>query len=136
MTFTSLQPEIRSGVIILMFISFDVLFGLLQALKTQTFRSCLMREGLYHKLGEILVYLFGVVCEAALPMIDIMIPFPLSGAITVYVVVMEIGSILENISKISPVLAKYMAFMFERMKPPDGVPDPGAEEEHGEHEQK
>ena len=123
------QPEIRSGFIVLIFISFDILFGLLQALTNQDFKSSVMRQGLFHKLGEILCYLFGVVCDATLPLVDIMVPFSLASAITIYIVVMEIGSILENLSKVSPVMAKYLGFMFEKLRPPEGIPDPEQEEE-------
>ena len=123
------QPEIRSGFIVLIFISFDILFGLLQALTNQSFKSSVMRQGLFHKLGEILCYLFGVVCDATLPLVDIMVPFSLAGAITIYIVVMEIGSILENLSKVSPVMAKYLGFIFEKLRPPENLPDPEQEEE-------
>lgn len=123
------QPEIRSGFIILIFISFDILFGLLQALTNQTFQSSCMRQGLFHKLGEILCYLFGVVCDATLPLVDIFVPFSLASAITIYIVVMEIGSILENLSKVSPVMAKYLGFIFEKLRPPENLPDPEQEEE-------
>ena len=127
--FNQLQPEIRTGFIVLIFISFDILFGLLQALTNQTFQSSVMRQGLFHKLGEILCYLFGVVCDATLPMINILVPFSLSSAITIYIVIMEIGSILENLSKISPVMAKYLGLIFEKLRPPDDLPDPGSEQE-------
>lgn len=127
--FNQLQPEIRTGFIVLIFISFDILFGLLQALTNQTFQSRVMRQGLFHKLGEILCYLFGVVCDATLPMINILVPFSLASAITIYIVIMEIGSILENLSKISPVMAKYLGLIFEKLRPPDDLPDPGSEQE-------
>ena len=123
------QPELRSGFIVLIFIAFDILFGLIQALANRNFESKIMRQGLFHKLGEILAYAFGVMCDSALPLVDIMIPFSLAGAITIYIVVMEIGSILENISKISPELARYMGFIFEKLRPPEDLPDPGKEEE-------
>ena len=127
--FNQLQPEIRTGFIVLIFISFDILFGLLQALTNQTFQSSVMRQGLFHKLGEILCYLFGVVCDATLPMINILVPFSLASAITIYIVIMEIGSILENLSKVSPVMAKYLGLIFEKLRPPDDLPDPGSEQE-------
>ena len=128
----NISPEVRSGFVILIFISFDILFGLLQALTNQVFESKLMRQGLFHKLGELMCYLFGVMCDASLPTIGIMIPFPLAGAITVYVVVMEIGSILENVSKISPVMARYLGFIFEKLRPPEDLPDPGPEEDQSD----
>ena len=127
--FNQLQPEIRTGFIVLIFISFDILFGLLQSLTNQNFQSSVMRQGLFHKLGEILCYLFGVVCDSTLPMINILVPFSLANAITIYIVIMEIGSILENLSKVSPVMAKYLGFVFEKLRPPDDLPDPGSEQE-------
>lgn len=137
MNVETLQPEIRSGVIVLIFISFDILFGLLQALTNQTFESQIMRKGLFHKLGEILCYLFGVVSNQALPMIGIVVPFSLANAITIYVVIMEIGSILENLSKISPVMAKYVGFIFQKLRPPDDLPDPAQEtDQEGAHMKK
>ena len=132
MDLSHLQPEIRTGFICLIFISFDILFGLLQAVTNQNFQSSVMRKGLFHKLGELLCYLFGVVCDGCLPLVDIVVPFSLAGAITIYIVVMEIGSILENLSKISPVMAKYLGFMFEKLKPPIDVPDPGMEDQSNE----
>jgi len=122
------EPVIRSGVIILIFIGFDILFGLLQALTNKVFESRLMRTGLFHKLGEILAYIFGVACNITLPMINISLPFQLSSAITIYIVVMEIGSIVENLSKLSPAMGKYLGVIFKNLKPPDDLPEVIAEE--------
>lgn len=137
MSVEMLQPEIRSGFIVLIFISFDILFGLLQALTNQKFESMIMRKGLFHKLGEILCYVFGVVSNQVLPMIGIIVPFSLADAITIYIVIMEIGSILENLAKISPVMAKYVGFIFQKLRPPDDLPDPAQEEtQEGSHVKK
>lgn len=129
MSVANLQPEIRSGFIVLIFIAFDILFGLLQSVTNQNFQSLVMRKGLFHKLGEILCYCFGVVCDTALPLVEISLPFSLATAITIYIVVMEIGSILENVSKLSPELAKYLGYIFERLRPPEDLPDPNREED-------
>lgn len=129
MNVLQLQPEIRSGFIVLVFIAFDILFGLLQAVTNQNFQSLVMRKGLFHKLGELLCYCFGVVCDTALPLVEISLPFSLATAITIYIVVMEIGSILENVSKLSPELAKYLGFIFEKLRPPEDLPDPNREED-------
>lgn len=129
MNVLQLQPEIRSGFIVLVFIAFDILFGLLQAVTNQSFQSLVMRQGLFHKLGELLCYCFGVVCDTALPLVEISLPFSLATAITIYIVVMEIGSILENVSKLSPELAKYLGFIFEKLRPPEDLPDPNREED-------
>lgn len=129
MSVANLQPEIRSGFIVLIFIAFDILFGLLQSVTNQNFQSLVMRKGLFHKLGEMLCYCFGVVCDTALPLVEISLPFSLATAITIYIVVMEIGSILENVSKLSPELAKYLGYIFEKLRPPEDLPDPNREED-------
>lgn len=87
-----------------------------------------MRTGLFHKLGEILAYIFGVACNITLPMLNISLPFQLSSAITIYIVVMEIGSIVENLSKLSPQMGKYLGAIFKNLKPPDDLPEIPAEE--------
>lgn len=126
------QPDLRSGLVVLIFIGFDILFGLLQALNNRVFESKIMRQGLFHKLGEILSFIFGAVCNVALPEVGVVLPFSLSAAISVYIVIMEIGSILENLSKLSPEMSKYLGVIFEKIKTPVDVP----EEEQNEPEER
>lgn len=101
-------------VIVLIFICFDVLTGWLKAIATGTTDSSIMRKGLFHKLGEILAIIFGYVCERTLPYMGVTVSIPFAVAIGTYIVLMEIASIVENISKINPQLAKVLDNVFSK----------------------
>ena len=89
---------IISGAFILM----DLLTGIVKALKGKKFTSTLMREGLYHKAGSILCILLGVLVDYAQTTIDLGVAVPVTIPICSYIVLMEIGSIIENVSEINP----------------------------------
>ncbi|MCD8127695.1 MAG: phage holin family protein [Clostridiales bacterium] len=69
---------------------------------TKTFSSSIMREGLYHKIGLLLVILLGVLVDYAQGWLELGMSVPVAGAVCAYIVIMEIGSSLENICKINP----------------------------------
>ena len=98
--------------VMLVFIALDILFGLCKAFATHTFDSAIMRRGLWHKCAIIGVSLMAYVVEIVTQLMDfseIGLPddfrLPIVGAVTAYVVVMELGSILESLVKINPELA-------------------------------
>ncbi len=86
------------------FIALDFITGLIQALATQTFSSSIMRQGLFHKLGLLLCMALGVLVDYAQTWLDLGVSVPVAGAVCAYIVIMEIGSSLENICKINPEL--------------------------------
>ena len=88
------------------FIVLDLVTGLIKALKEKNFNSSVMREGLYHKFGSLLCIVFGVMVDYAQMYIDIGIVIPVSSAICSYIVLMEIGSIIENVCAINPEFLK------------------------------
>lgn len=88
--------------IVACFILFDFLTGLLKAFKEKTYTSSIMREGLFHKCGSILCVIFGVLVDYAQTFIDIGVNIPVAYAICGYIVLMEIGSIIENVCAINP----------------------------------
>lgn len=104
--------NVTIGIIALIFIAFDVLTGWLKAIATKTTNSSIMRSGLFHKLGEIVAIIFGYVCEYSLPLIGVNVDIPFAVAIGTYIVLMELASIIENISKINPRLAHIMMNIF------------------------
>lgn len=120
--------NITIGIIALIFIAFDVLTGWLKAIATKTTNSSIMRSGLFHKLGEIVAIIFGYVCEYSLPLIGVDIDIPFAVAIGTYIVLMELASIIENISKINPRLSRIMTNIFS-----DELAD-YEEEKEGKHE--
>ena len=80
----------------------DIITGLIKAFYTKNFQSSVMRQGLFHKLGELLAMgiLYGA--QIALPMIGVDAQLPLFPAGVGYCVLMELGSIIENLRAFTP----------------------------------
>lgn len=103
-------------IIILAFIVCDIISGLFKAFANEGYNSTIMRQGLLHKMGELLCFLFCVICDIALPRLEIILPFSIASGVTVYLVFMEIGSIIENVGLLNPELGKYLTGIFEKLK--------------------
>lgn len=112
-------------IVVLIFIVLDMIVGIVKALALGTYKSLKMREGLWHKLGEILCVAFGVLCEMAFPYVGITVSIPIVTTICIYIVLMETGSIVENLALISPNIQKVLSKVFGTYKP----------DEYGEDEQ-
>lgn len=106
--------NVTIGIIVLIFIAFDVLTGWLKAIATGTTDSSIMRQGLFHKLGEIVAVIFGYVCQYTLPYVGVTVNIPFAVAISTYIVLMEIASIVENLSKINPHLETVLNNVFKK----------------------
>lgn len=89
-------------IIVGLFILLDLITGLIKAFKKKEYTSTIMREGLFHKAGSILVVCFGVLVDYAQTFLDLGINVPIATSICVYIILMEIGSIIENICTINP----------------------------------
>ena len=74
----------------------DILTGWIQATINGVWDSTKMRKGLYRKGGELLTVLVGFVAQEAVPVVA---DCRLTTWISLYVVVMEAISCLENLSK-------------------------------------
>lgn len=114
-----LLPELKTSAIVFAFIIADLATGLVKAIATHSYSSSKMREGLFHKLGELVCLIFGVLCDYALPMIGIKIPLSIAQSVSIYIIIMEIGSVIENIGGLNPELAKYLGKIFEKIETPD-----------------
>ena len=101
------------------FILTDILTGLIKAFSVDGYSSAVMRKGLWHKLSEIVSVLFCILCDETLPAVNIIIPFRLVDAVTIYIILMEIGSVVENIGIINPEIGKYLSGIFEKVHGPD-----------------
>ena len=84
------------------FIFLDMITGLIKAFKEKSYTSTVMREGLFHKAGSIVVIVFGVLVDYAQNFLDIGVSVPVAASVCAYIVLMEIGSIIENICAINP----------------------------------
>lgn len=118
-TVLQLVPQIKTGIPVLCMIGCDIVIGLVKAFTTHSYESGIMREGLFHKLGELLCFIFAVVCDLTLPTLGIVLPVSITGAVAAYLVFMEIGSVIENIGVMNPQLGKYLAMVFAKVKHPD-----------------
>ena len=86
------------------FVVFDILTGLIAAFKNGEFKSSIMREGLYHKVGSLLIVIFLNYVDGVQKFVNIGVSVPVATFGCSYICLMEIGSIVENISKINPEL--------------------------------
>ena len=84
------------------FILLDLITGLIKAFKEKSYTSSLMREGLYHKAGSLLTIGFGCLVDYAQTLVDIGVVIPVATSVCVYIILMEIGSIIENVAIINP----------------------------------
>jgi phage-related holin len=99
------------------FICLDFATGIIKGLATHTFKSSIMREGLYHKIGSILIIALGVLVDYAQGYLDIGVTVPVAGAVCAYICLMEIGSGIENICKINPdILPEKITSLFVGLK--------------------
>ena len=71
----------------------DILTGLLQAGVNNCYNSSVMRKGLYRKLGELACVILAYVVSVA-----ISLPLNITAFVSIYIVVMELISVLENLS--------------------------------------
>lgn len=96
------------------FIVFDIATGWLKALSTGTTDSSIMRQGLFHKLAEILAVMFGYTCEYVFPYAGIEVTIPFATGIAMYIVLMETASIIENLAIMNPNLAAILEKFFSK----------------------
>lgn len=86
------------------FILLDLVTGLIKAFKEKTYTSSIMREGLYHKAGAIIIVVLATLIDEANVYMDLGFTFPLAVPACAYISIMEIGSIIENVGEINPQL--------------------------------
>lgn len=89
-------------IIVALFIVLDFVTGLIKAFKEKAYTSTIMREGLFHKCGSILCVAFGALVDYAQTLVDIGVTVPVSVSVCVYIILMEIGSVIENLCAINP----------------------------------
>ena len=99
----SLKQSLLLFVCVLMVL--DIITGLVNAIMHNEFKSYKMREGLYHKAGNMLVIGLGILVDIEQGYFDLGLPVDITIAICQYIAFMEIGQILENVCKINPDLA-------------------------------
>lgn len=88
------------------FVVLDVLSGLVKAGKEHDIESAKMRDGLWHKGAYVIAMALAVMIEVSMQRMDLGFTVPLVAPCAGYIVLTEVASILENIARVSPELAK------------------------------
>lgn len=101
----------------------DIVTGLLGSLKNGDYSSSRMRQGLISKTGEIFAVGFMIVLEYGLPKVGVQTGIPFVGATSTYIILMEIGSIFENLTKVNDQLATVLEPIFAQVKRKVGEED-------------
>lgn len=102
------------------FMLMDILTGFIGSVITHTFSSSKMREGLGHKVLLICIIAMTVMLEiggehiGGLGFASITVP-----VVCVYIIVMEVGSVLENVCTAYPELKETPIFMLFQNKEDD-----------------
>jgi phage-related holin len=115
---------------VLLLIILDWIFGVANAIMHKEFESSKMREGIAHKCGELGFLLVGLVTDGvALGGVDIGMGGYVFTAFCTYIIVMEIGSLMEIVCKLDPKLADSPGFKL--LKNAKAIRIPDAEEIEG-----
>lgn len=86
----------------------DIVTGFLKAWATKTLDSQVLRKGLLHKFSEVFLCGISYGAEYATHYIPIDVSIPLFNVTCGYIVLMEIISVLENLTAINPDLSKFI----------------------------
>lgn len=104
------------------FIVFDVVTGVLQALINGTFESKIMRKGGLHKICLLVTIAFGVALDYSQTLVELGFEFPCLKAIAGYITFMEILSCIENLNLAFPnLLPKTLIKMLNHAAQENGV---------------
>ena len=95
-------------VIPLIMMCFDVLSGVIKAIKQKELSSTKAREGLYHKMGFVILLLFSLFLTYSQSYINLGIDIPILQATAIYICCTELISTLENLRQISPELCTFL----------------------------
>lgn len=105
-----------SYLVVFGFICFDVLTGVLKAFYNGVVNSSCLRRGLIHKFTELLTLVGCGLIEYTANYYEIGNIPDLVSAFAIYICVMELISIIENLSEINPILSGFFKPYLEKLK--------------------
>lgn len=124
-------------ILVLALVVIDYVTGIIGSVVTKSFSSTIMRTGLWHKLAYLVAIIVGLVLERLSAHYEL--GFVFAGTITtmivIWIIITEVGSIMENLVKINPNLANN-TFMriFSRREEAEQIEEETIEEEtRGKH---
>lgn len=98
------------------FILFDILTGVCKGIYLGELNSTKLRQGLFHKLSEVIAVVGSGLLEYGIIYINLNIDFPILKVVVTYICVTELISILENLCVLNPSLAKLFKPYLEKLK--------------------
>ena len=108
---TAEEIWLMAGACLLMLV--DIVTGLLQSWMTRSYQSSKMREGLGHKIVLVLYILLSVIIQAIVQHVgDVGWTVPMVYAVCLYILVMEVSSIVENLASAYPELRQTKLLSF------------------------
>lgn len=102
------------------FILFDIITGIIKALYKDGLNSTYLRQGLFHKLSEVIAVIGSGLLEYGTKYIDLNVEIPVLRVVAIYICIMELISILENITEVNPSMAKLFRPYLEKLKEKEG----------------
>ncbi|MBO5921902.1 MAG: phage holin family protein [Bacteroidaceae bacterium] len=105
--------------IVIGFIVGDIITGLIKAFYKEGLNSTILRKGLFHKLSEIITLFGATYIDYAMKYMELGLPAQIFNGVSIYICLMEIISISENISAVNPKLAKLLSPYLEKIKSKD-----------------
>lgn len=103
-------------IIVLGFIVFDVVTGLIKAGYNGNYNSAIMRQGGFHKSMEVMAMAVAYFVEYAVVYVNVGVDVPAVPAVTVYICIMELISILENICAVNPQMCALFKPYLDKLK--------------------
>jgi phage-related holin len=107
------DSEVAQGALVGVFVlmGLDVLFGVVCALMRHEFSSEAMRQGIGHKLASMgFIIVADIVDGAVLGGLDIGVKSPVLVTVCAYLLLMEVGSLLETFARMNPNLEDSAVF--------------------------
>lgn len=93
-----------SIVMVLCFVMFDLVSGIGKAAYNRDIQSGAMFDGLIRKCAIVGVILLAILCEMAMHWFPLPFDVPMVVPVCVFIILMEVSSIIENLTAINPQL--------------------------------
>lgn len=84
-------------------------------MKQKDINSTKLREGLFHKISEIMALVLANLLEYVEGYLSLGIEIPLMSAVAVYLCLTELVSILENLGEVNPTLKNFYGPYLEKL---------------------
>lgn len=118
-------------IVVLVFIAFDIITGVMKAVYNKNINSSILRTGLFRKLSEVVALVGAGLLEHGVEYLDINFSLPVLKGCATYICIMEFISILENIGEINPGLGRFLKPYLDKLKHAGGELESGSGPDKG-----